>query len=229
MTNYYLKFIKEYALQPKGDDQLLLTITKFFEKEGFEFFNWKKTCSELFIDKDPVSLMLKLEAVDSQYANIVHINNRKRLIRALEIFELTGNGPTKHFIDQKNSQSQLLSLYTVYLYLDKNAHINKIRDRTEKMIKDGWIKEVKKLLFLQKETKKVIPPLDSIGYTQIIEYLKGSIAQDTLKEIIITKTRQYAKKQKKWFENENIDLKIDLTNLEKIDIHNYLCDIFKVI
>ena len=117
----------------------------------------------------------------------------------------------------------------MYLYLDKNAHINKIRDRTEKMIKNGWIEEVNKLLFFQKENNKIIPPLDSIGYKQIIEYLKGSIDQSTLSEIIITKTRQYAKKQKQWFEKEKIDLRIDITNLEKIDIHDYLNDIYKII
>ena len=47
-----IKFIKEYALQPKGDDKLLLSIVKFFEKEGFKFMNWKNECKDLFIYED---------------------------------------------------------------------------------------------------------------------------------------------------------------------------------
>ena len=47
-----IKFIKEYALQPKGDDKLLLSIVKFFEKEGFKFMNWKNECKDLFVYKD---------------------------------------------------------------------------------------------------------------------------------------------------------------------------------
>ena len=47
-----LKFIKNYALQPKGDDKLLFTIAHFFENEGFEFMDWKNTCKELFINQD---------------------------------------------------------------------------------------------------------------------------------------------------------------------------------
>ena len=47
-----VKFIKEYALQPKGDNKLLLTIVKFFEKEGFVFIDWRKICSNLFINEN---------------------------------------------------------------------------------------------------------------------------------------------------------------------------------
>ena len=50
-----LKFIKEYALQPEGDDKLLLTIVKFFEKEGFNFIDWKKECKDLFVKEENLS------------------------------------------------------------------------------------------------------------------------------------------------------------------------------
>ena len=50
-----LKLIKEYALQSKGDDKLLIAIAKFFEKEGFRFINWKNKCKNLFIYEDNLS------------------------------------------------------------------------------------------------------------------------------------------------------------------------------
>ena len=179
--------------------------------------------------KDSNSLMLKLKKIDPQYANIVHINNKKRLIRALEIFELTGISPTKHFANQKINQSGLLNLFTVHLSLDKKFHLNKIIERTNYMLKAGWIEEVKNLLLLKKEKKVSMPPLDSIGYKQIIDYLNGDIDKTTLFDSIVVKTRQYARKQDKWFKNENIDLSIDLTNLNNQYIHNHICDIYDFI
>ena len=179
--------------------------------------------------EDSNSLMLRLKEIDPEYAKIVHINNKKRLIRALEIFELTGIAPTKHFAKQKINQSELLNLFTIYLSLDKKFHLNKIIERTNNMLKVGWIEEVKNLLLLKKEKKVNMPALDSIGYKQIIDYLNGDIDKTTLIDSIVVKTRQYARKQDKWFKNENIDLSIDLTNLNNQDIHNHICDIYNFI
>jgi len=178
---------------------------------------------------DPVSLMLRLKEIDPEYAKIVHINNKKRLIRALEIFDLTGVSPTENFTNQKNNKSEVLDLFTIYLSLEKKIHLNKIFERTNNMFKAGWVDEVKTLLSLQNEKKVIMPALESIGYKQIIEYLNGAIDKATLLELIIARTRQYARKQKKWFKNEDIDLSIDLTNLNGQDTHKYICDIYNYI
>ena len=53
-----LKLIKDYTLQPKGDDKLLLTISKFLNNEGFEFLNWKKHCRNLFINEENITKKL---------------------------------------------------------------------------------------------------------------------------------------------------------------------------
>ena len=164
-----------------------------------------------------------------KYGKIVHINNKKRLIRALEIFELTGYPPTEHFENQKKNENQLLDTYAVFLTLDKNLHLDRIKTRTYQMLKNGWIEEVKNLLSLEKEIQLHLPALDSIGYKQIRDYLNGDIDIDTLKELIITKTRQYARKQNKWFKKENIDLTVDLTNLNRINFDDYIYDIYKTL
>ena len=74
-----LKFIKEYALQPKGDDKLLLSIVEFFEKEGFNFINWKDECNDLFITEDNLS---------KKKPNKLSLENLKK---GLEIFKTLGN------------------------------------------------------------------------------------------------------------------------------------------
>ena len=131
----------------------------------------KKTHLEDKYISDPVSFIVRLKEIDPEYAKIVHINNKKRLIRALEIFELTGVSPTENFRNQKNNKSELLDLFTIHLSLEKKIHLNKIIQRTNNMFKAGWVDEVKTLVSLQNEKKVIMPALESIGYKQIIGYL----------------------------------------------------------
>lgn len=203
-------------------------ITKGIFSESYTDAGLRKEL-EYKYKEDSMSLMLRLQSIDPEYAKIVHINNKKRLIRALEIFELTGFPPTKHFKNQKMNQSQLLDLYTVYLSLEKNVHINKINERANHMVKMGWVDEVDYLLSLQKEKRLKMPALDSIGYKQVIEYINDDIDKETLIKTVVNKTRQYARSQDKWFKKEKIDLFVDLTNLEGFDVHKYICDIYNII
>ena len=75
----------------------------------------------------------------------------------------------------------------------------------------------------------MMPALDSIGYKQVIEYINDEMDKETLIETVVNKTKQYARSQNKWFKKEKIDLFVDLTNLEGIDVHKYICDIYSVI
>ena len=97
------------------------------------------------------------------------------------------------------------------------------------MLKNGWIEEVKNLIWLEKEKQLHLPALDSIGYKEIRNYLHGDVDIHTLRESIIIKTRQYARKQNKWFKKENIDLTVELTNLDGINFDAYISDIYKII
>ena len=90
----------------------------------------------------------------------------------------------------------------------------------------GKSEAIRRAVELRKNIK--IPALNSIGYQEIIRYIKGGLSKDKLIESVIIKTRQYAKKQMKWFKKEDIDLLVDLTNLNEIDFHKYICDIYKI-
>ena len=73
-----IKLIKEYSLQPKGDDKLLLSIVNFFEKEGFKFISWHNHCKELFVDKKILTLKKP------------NRNSLSNLKKGLDIFKLIG-------------------------------------------------------------------------------------------------------------------------------------------
>ena len=223
-----IKDRNRYPIICGGAGLYYMAITKGIFSDSYSDSELRKKL-EVQYEENPISLFNRLQVIDPRYGKIVHINNKKRLIRALEIFELTGYPPTEHFENQKKNENQLLDTYAVFLTLDKNLHLDRIKTRTYKMLKNGWIEEVKNLLSIEKEKQLHLPALDSIGYKQIRDYLNGDIDIDTLKELIITKTRQYARKQNKWFKKENIDLTVDLTNLNRINFDDYIYDIYKTL
>ena len=81
------------------------------------------------------------------------------------------------------------------------------------MLKNGWIKEVENLIKKEAKYESAFPALDSIGYTQIRNYLLGKISYDEMEEIIIIKTRQFARRQSQWFSKEKIDLIIEMDSM----------------
>ena len=184
---------------------------------------------ELRYDKNPTELHNELKKIDPDYYKIVHLNNKKRLVRALEIHQITGKAPSENFKNQHTEKTNKLNLFTVFLTIEKESHLNNIRKRTIKMLDSGWIDEVKSLITLKEQMEIDFPALDSIGYKQIIEYLNGSINKDLLIETIVNKTWQYAKKQYKWFKKENIDLIVDITNLGPMKASDCIYDIYKSI
>ena len=178
-------------------------------------------------DKNPSHLMDELIKIDPEYASIVHINNKKRLVRALEIFGITGEAPSKNFDEQRNNPTEVLDLFTIRLDWERQSLIKRIEHRLDQMLVSGWVEEVKGLLKLQKEKSSLFPALNSIGYEQIQSYLENDIDFNKMKETIFVKTRQFAKRQSQWFNKENIELTLKMDTLKKDEIIQILCDLFK--
>ena len=179
-------------------------------------------------DSNPIIMYEKLKKIDPEYVKIVHINNKKRLVRALEIYQTTGISPSKHFENQKNQKikPEKLSLFTIYLCLERETHRKRIRSRALEMLDNGWIEETKSLIKMRKENARALPALNSIGYEQIINFLNREINKETLLETITNKTWQYARKQINWFKNEDIDLTINVTNLGSLSAANCISDLY---
>lgn len=169
---------------------------------------------ELEYEKDGGAdkLLKKLKVLDPEYARIVHPNNKKRLIRALEIYATTGKPPTEHFKTQRFDEIRL-NLFTVLVTMEMQALEKRITQRTDSMLAAGWVGEVERLK--NRENGKVHPS-DSIGYKQIKRHLAGELSFDEMVNEINIKTRQYAKRQLTWFRKEKIDLEIDLTYVHDI-------------
>ena len=177
---------------------------------------------ELQYAKNPELLFNKLKSIDKKYSKIVHINNKQRLIRALEIYECTGKSPSEHFQTQYVDPAKTVELYTIFLKWERTSLNKRIKERTKDMFLEGWIDEVEDLLELQTKRQKVFSSLNSIGYKHIKSFLNNEISKKEMFEIIYIRTRQLARRQEKWFKKEPINLFVMMDSLKSEQIYKIL-------
>ena len=184
-------------------------ITKGIFEESVSDLNARKQLEDEYDKNGSTNLMDRLMELDPEYAEIVHPNNKKRLIRALEIYASTGKPPTEHYQNQSKDSQPQLDLFTIYIDWELDELGDRIAKRTTKMLKAGWVNEVRTLM--KQYPNEVLHPLDSIGYSQIITYLNDEISEEELETEITLRTRQFAVRQIKWFRKETIDLTIKMS------------------
>jgi tRNA dimethylallyltransferase len=191
-------------------------ITKGIFEESISDLDVRKQLENEYDKNGPKNLMDRLIELDPDYAEIVHPNNKKRLIRALEIYESTGKPPTEHYQNQSEDSQSKLDLFTIYMDWELDELGDRIAKRTNKMLKVGWIDEVRTLM--KQYSNEVLYPLDSIGYSQIISHLNDEMSVGALEAEITLRTRQFAVRQIKWFKKETIDLTIKMSVERSLEV-----------
>jgi len=141
----------------------------------------------------------ELTKLDPVTAARIHPNDKYRIIRALEVYYITGN-TMSHYRDAHNSTKQESNSLMVVLNPDKEELLRNIKSRTAQMIKAGLIDEVKDLLC--RGYSPALKPFKSIGYLQAVSFIQGKINMDTLSEDIIKQTAALAKRQLTWFKKQ---------------------------
>ena len=174
---------------------------------------------EYEIDKE--KLFRSLQKIDPDYSNKVHINNKKRLIRALEVFETTGKPMSENFDSSSKNSRYANDFYFVYLKMHNDFLHPRILKRIKCMINDGMIDEVEEII----KRKINISHIDYIGFKEISSFLNKEISINEAIENIFVRTRQYAKRQKKWFNVNAYDISFDLHEISKNDIVDKLIQI----
>ena len=174
---------------------------------------------EYEIDKE--KLFRSLQKIDPDYSNKVHINNKKRLIRALEVFETTGKPMSENFDSSSKNSKYANDFYFVYLKMHNDFLHPRILKRIKCMINDGMIDEVEEII----KRKINISHIDYIGFKEISSFLNKEISINEAIENIFVRTRQYAKRQKKWFNVNAYDISFDLHEISKNDIVDKLIQI----
>lgn len=159
----------------------------------------RKKLEKLAEEKGVEYLHSRLLKVDEKAAESIHANNIKRVIRALEFYELTGEKISEHNEQERAKESAYDSCYFV---LNDNRAVlyEKIDRRVDKMLEEGLVEEVKKLKEMGCDRKLV--SMQGLGYKEILSYLDGEISLDEAVYLIKRDTRHFAKRQLTWFRRE---------------------------
>ncbi len=125
-------------------------------------------------------------------------SNWKRIIRALEVYHLTGKRIGVH---QEKYKREINYNFIQYgLNWEREILYKNIEYRVDEMIKSGLVEEVKKII--AKGYDKKLNSLNTVGYKEIISYLEGEISLDRAIELIKRNTRRFAKRQMTWFRRD---------------------------
>jgi len=142
----------------------------------------------------------KLQNIDPISAKKINPNDRHRMIRALEIFHVTGK-PMSYFNKNFRRETDKYNLAMFALTMDRAKLYSRIDKRVDQMIENGLIDEVKKLLDMG-YTRELVS-MKAIGYKEIIPYLEGKIQLNKAIELLKRNTRRYAKRQLTWFRRDH--------------------------
>ncbi len=150
-------------------------------------------------EKSNDELYSMLVEYDAEAAEGIHKNNRKRVIRALELY-FGGTSKTKQNEESKNEESPFEALYIGINFRDRNKLYERINKRVDSMAENGLVDEAKKMPGSSGKTSA-----QAIGHKELIPYFEGSVSLDEALDRIKQETRHYAKRQITWFKrNEKI-------------------------
>ena len=168
-------------------------------KENEEDNGIRSRLEQLGKEKGTQYLHEMLQKVDKKSAELIHANNQKRVIRALEFYEQTGMKISEHNEEERQKKSPYAFCYFV-LNDDRRILYERIDKRVDIMLKEGLVEEVKKLLDMG--CHKNLVSMQGLGYKEIIRYLEGELSLEEAVYIIKRDTRHFAKRQITWFKRE---------------------------
>ena len=139
----------------------------------------------------------RLQAVDPERAAILAPTDRRRIVRALEVYTLTGETISEHDRRSRTLPPAYSALYVVLEFADRAALYERIEQRVDRMCRDGLFEETRKLLALGIPDGSTC--MQAIGYRQAAMALRGTCSREEAVALIKQATRRYAKRQLTWF------------------------------
>ncbi len=180
---------------------------------------WEQICAEQGID----CLYEHLRAIDPDYALKVGGNDKKRIIRALEVYDLTG----QPFSSLQNQNKDTYRLCAIGLYMDRTELYARIEQRVDAMIKEGLVEEVARLR--EKGYDLSLNSMQALGYKQVYNYLEGLLTYEAMVYEIKKETRNFAKRQYTWFNKDKRIHWFHITEFSNSEILlEKICDLMSV-
>jgi len=207
-TGFYIQAVtRDIDFTEEDDNTIREEITKFYEKNGED------------------ALFERLYNIDPESTRIIPKKNIKRVIRAIEFYELHHKKISEHNSEQQKRETPYNLAYFV-LNRDRSLLYEKIDKRVDIMIENGLLGEVKDLIAKY--------PYDSrsglynaIGYKEIIDYLNGEYDFDRAVYLIKQNSRHYAKRQVTFFKRERYAEFIDIDTLSSEEVLNHILEVLR--
>ena len=154
----------------------------------------------------------KLKKLDPEYYEEVDLSNFNRIIRALEVIELTGKKFSS--LRTKKEKQRIFKSHVLIIETDREKLYKRINDRVDSMIKEGLEEEALKL-----KDFKELNPLNTVGYKEFFNYFEDKLTFTQTVEKIKQNTRNYAKRQITWLKKYSDAKKINMSGNIKVNIN----------
>lgn len=186
--------------------------------DGGQDLGFRDEMTAYAIKNGNLALHEKLKENDPEAAINIHPNNVKRVIRALEVFKLTGK-PFSSFKDSGKLNPKYEPYY-FYLNKDRNALYESIDERVEKMMDAGLLAEIKNLA--DQGLNQSYMSMQGIGYKEMLSYVQGDLTLDEAKNLVKKRSRNYAKRQLTWFRHHSYAKELSKNTLNDDEIIDHI-------
>lgn len=166
-------------------------------------------------DKDPRGVFERLQHVDPETASRLHPNDKKRIIRALEVHDCSGKPMSAYGDDFQNEAEEQAGFLPLMfgLNMEREKLYERINARVDHMMRRGLLEEARSIY--DKKYDPNLPALRSIGYQQLFSHFNGEYTLEEAVDQIKQNTRRFAKRQLTWFRRDLRVLWHDVTDYEQ--------------
>lgn len=170
--------------------------------------DYRKELEEIADNGGLEKLFNRATQIDPEAMKKISVNDKKRIIRILEIYKATGMNKTSQEIESKKNGIPY-DYYVFAINVERQKLYDRINLRVDLMIKNGLIEEVNNIL---KKYNKFPTAMQGLGYKEVVAYLKNECSKEEMIEKIKMETRRYAKRQLTWFRKNKETIWIDAEN-----------------
>ena len=160
---------------------------------------------EILDEKGVDALFQMLKEIDPKAAENILPNNARKIVRALEVNEITG----KAFNAKLPEPSPIFSDVRIALDMPRDLLDQRIIDRVHQMFEDGFVDEVKRI---EKNLRLGKTAFRALGYSQVLSLLSGEISEDEAITLTINATKKFARRQLSWFRRDPLIHWLDATS-----------------
>lgn len=179
---------------------------------------YRKELENIIAEKGLEALYEEANKIDSEAMKKISKNDKKRIMRVLEIYKATGKTKTQQ--DKESRKNGVDYDYIVFtINMERDKLYERINKRVDIMLEKGLIQEVKDLA---KKYNKFPTAMQGLGYKEVVDYIEGKYTKEEMIEKIKIESRRYAKRQLTWFRKNKEAIWLDALETQEYNIQQIL-------